>query len=108
MLNRLLREKQKMKYWYAKTKNGNEFSETGSKKWDEIQDEIIELALNIDGQRITLPPNMEKYVQAKTASADLNGNNVQIESRYISFKIGNSIIRVRVNETNGNVSIEVD
>jgi len=51
---------------------------------------------------------MDSYIQGKTASADLNGANIQIESRYIAFKLGNNTVRVRVNEKTQNISVEID
>ena len=50
---------------------------------------------------------MEYYNQAKTASSDLNGDNIKIESRYIEFGIRNSIVKVRVDEETNNISIEI-
>jgi len=97
-----------MRTWKATTKDGKTHLENNS-DWESIKKEVIALEFISNGHgNISLPPNMEEYIQAKTASADLNGNNVQIESRYISFKLGNNIVRVRVDETNGNVSVEVD
>ena len=51
---------------------------------------------------------MEEYIQAKTASVDLGGNNIEIESRYVGFSLGNNIVKVRVNEKTKNISIEVE
>jgi len=102
------RQGDKMKYWYAETKNGNEYNELDGTKWNEIKDDVIALRLHIDEQIVSLPPNMEKYHQAKTASSDFNGNNVTIESRYIGFCLGNNIVRIRVDEKGGNVSVEVE
>jgi len=94
--------------WKAKTKNGKEFSEIKS-NWSEIDEDITELMLVTDnGQSITLPKNMNKYIQAKTASASLGAKNIQIESRYIGFEIGSNIIRIRVNEKTKNISVEVE
>jgi hypothetical protein len=96
-------------YWQAKTKDGKIYSE-GCVEWSSIKDNVVGLSF-VDGvnwQTISLPPNMKEYFQAKTASADLAGKNFAIESRYIQCKIGNNIIRIRVNEFNGNVSVEVE
>ena len=96
-------------HWIAKLENGNIIGELGSRKWSEIENEVAELSLDIptNNQRITLPKGYE-YIQAKTASADLNGENAVIESRYVGFKLGNNIIRIRVDEKTQNISIEVD
>jgi len=95
-----------MKYWYVKTKYGI-ICEKDEVKWNEIND-IERLHLDNDGQIISLPENMEKYYQAKTASAMLGSNEITIESRFLAFKLGNNIIKVRVNEKTNNISIEVE
>ena len=94
--------------WVAKTKNGI-IGELGSQKWSDVENDIEELSLDIPAneQRITLPKGLE-YIQAKTASADLNGQNATIESRYIGFKLGNSIVKVRVDEKTNNISVEIE
>lgn len=99
-----------MAFWKAKTKDGKEMSELDGTKWVDIQDDVVELGMATnDGRFIFLPKNMEKYIQAKTASAELGGkNNVTIESRYIAFKLGNNTIRIRVNEKTNNISVEID
>ena len=97
-----------MAIWKAKTKNNKEVSELDS-SWTDIQDDIAELIMVTDShQIIKLPKNMEKYIQAKTASAELGTNVVEIESRYIGFKLGNNIVRIRVDEKTKNISVEVD
>ena len=60
------------------------------------------------GSIIKLPKNMSKYIQGKTASAELGSGNIQIESRYIAFKLGNNIVKVRVDEKTQNISIELE
>jgi len=107
-----------MTYWTGKTKDGREVNENNS-SWTDVKDELSELGfviedvkvpkmgLVIGGQRIDLPKNMPEYIQAKTASADMNGNNVQIESRYIGFcKDGTQII-LRVNEESNDITVEL-
>ena len=96
-----------MKYWIATTKDSNEITEK-EYEWQNIKNNIKELGLNNDGQIISLPKNMRNYTQAKTASADLGGGEIQIESRYISGELGNNIIKVRVDEKSNNISIEVE
>ena len=97
-----------MAMWKAITKDGNEINEL-THNWESIKNNIKELSLVTNDSRIIkLPPNREKYVQAKTASADLSGGkNVQIESRYIGFSLGNTIVKIRINESDNNISIEV-
>ena len=97
-----------MAFWKAETKDGKEFQE-GEVNWIEIEGDVVKLGMcTNDGRFIFLPQNMDKYVQAKTASADLNGNNMVIESRYIAFKTGNNMVRVRVDEKTNNISVEID
>jgi len=97
-----------MALWKGRTKDGKEVSELDD-KWIDVENDIAELLfITNDNQTITLPKNMEGYIQAKTASADIGQNNVQIESRYIGFKIGNNIVRIRVDEKTNNISVEVE
>jgi len=98
-----------MGFWKIRTKDGRELSELDGIKWKDIKDNISELIMSTnDGKFIFLPKNMPKYLQAKTASADLGGNgNVTIESRFIGFKYKDVTIVVRVNEKNNNITIEV-
>jgi len=96
-------------HWVAEMKNGNIVTELGSQKWSDIENEIEGLHLDIpeNNQRITLPKGYE-YIQAKTASADLNGENTTIESRYVAIKIGNNIVKIRVDEKTNNISVEIE
>lgn len=97
-----------MAIWKAKTKDGKEVSELDS-KWNDVENDISELILITNShQTIKLPKNMEKYIQAKTASAELGSNNVKIESRYIGFKLGNNIIKIRADEKTNNISVEIE
>lgn len=97
-----------MKKWTAVAKNGNILDESGSSKWTDIKNDIAALGFDNDGQIISLPKNMEKYIQAKTASADLSGGEAEIQSRSIGFYLGNNIVRVRIDEHSNNISIEID
>ena len=94
--------------WKIKTKDGKEFSELNT-QWNDVKDNIAEMVLiTKDGRTIYLPKNMEKYIQFKTASAEIGKNDVQIESRSIGFQLGNNIVKIRVNEKNGNIVIEAN
>jgi len=96
-----------MALWKARTKEGKEVSEL-EHKWNDIENDISELILITNShQTIKLPKNMEKYFQAKTASAELGADNIEIESRYIGFKLGNNTVIIRVNEKTNNISVEV-
>ena len=97
-----------MNYWVATLKDGKKITENEA-KWFDIKDQVMNLSLFLtDGIKLTLPKNMEEYIQAKTASANLDGSNIQIESRYIGFKLGNNTVRVRVSESTSNIEIEID
>ena len=94
--------------WQGKLKDGKFVNEIHY-AWSEVKEDIAQLEFLMNDNRvISLPKNMEKYIQAKSASADLGGNNIEIESRYIGFSLGNNIVKVRVNEKNKNISIEVE
>ena len=100
-----------MAFWKAKTKDGQECSELDGTKWVKIEKDVVELGMSTnDGRFIFLPKNMKKYIQAKTASANLGQgeNNIQIESRYIGFSLGNNIVRIRVDEKTNNISVEIE
>ena len=97
-----------MALWKARLKDGKEISELDS-SWTDVQDDVSELIMVTDShQVIKLPKNMEKYIQAKTASAELGSNNIQIESRYLGFKIGNNTVIIRVDEKTQNISVEIN
>ena len=95
-----------MKKWMATTKDFNEISEENY-EWKNVKNNIKSLKLDNNGQIISLPEG-RIYTQAKTASADLGDGNIQIESRYIAFELGNNTIKVRVDEKTNNISIEVE
>jgi len=95
-----------MKNWIIKT--NKETIIEGQKPWNEVKNDIKQLIFNNNGQKITLPENMDKYICAKTASADLGQNNVKIESRYIGCELGNIIIKVRIDEKTNDISIEIE
>jgi len=94
-------------YWYAKKKDGTTVTEL-THRWSEVKDDVISLGLNLGIQNILLPENMDEYVEAKTASVGMGGGEVQIESRYIGFRLGNSIVKVRASEDSKEISVEVD
>jgi len=97
------------RYWCGKTNNGGFVSEALGTKWADVCNDICELELNIEdkGISICLPKGLETYNQSKTASADIASGTVTIESRNIAFKIGNSIVTIRVEESTGNIKVEV-
>ena len=95
------------KLWKAKLKDGSIIEETEPSNWDAIKDQVSYLELNNNGQIISLPKNCEKYIQGKTASSNILNGECIIESRYIGLKIGNNIMKIRVNEKNNNISVEI-
>ena len=93
--------------WKVKTKDGKEVNEQNN-SWIEVKDNISELSLiTKDNKTISLPKNMESYVQFKSASANLGSSNINIESRTIGFKLGNNIVKIRVDEKTGNINLEI-
>ena len=49
---------------------------------------------------------MPEYIQGKTASANLNNGECQIESRFIGFVKNGLRIIVRIDEKSNNISLE--
>jgi len=93
--------------WKVKTKDGKEVSEQNN-SWVDVKDNISEICLiTKDNKTISLPKNMESYVQFKSASANLGSSNINIESRTIGFKLGNNIVKIRVDEKTGNINLEI-
>ena len=95
------------RYWEGVTKNGSRCSEKEQSSTIASELKSLSLILNDKNIKITLPDNLE-YVQAKTASADISNGICEIESRYIGFKLGSNIIKIRVNEKNSNISVELN
>ena len=94
--------------WKAKLKNNETINELMKEvKWDDIKKDVVSLCLiTKDKQIISLPDNMEEYYQGKSAVGDLGNGKITIISRYIAFRKGNIITRIRINEQNNNISIE--
>ena len=91
--------------WIAEMNNGTEIIE-GTLPWSDVRDDIVGLAFILDdGRRISLPRN-SKYIQAKTASANMETGDVEIESRYIGCEIGNNTVIIRINEKTNNITVE--
>jgi len=98
-----------MKKWIAKLKDGrviSENDETGSIKWDTINDEVSEIVFDNDGQMVILPSNVECYF-SKTASVAIGSDNIAIESRNLIMKVGNKEVIMRIDEQTNNIQIEV-
>ena len=95
------------KKWVAIGNNGIRYEE-GKDEWSKIRHDIQEISLVIGEQTISLPKGMDEYNQAKTARAVIGSNKVTIESRYISCSLGNNIMRIRVNESTSNITLEVE
>jgi hypothetical protein len=95
-----------MRFWFGKNKNGRLLQESEKIRWDAVSNTLSELYFSNNGQIISLPPNLD-YIQGKSASASLNGENFTVESRYIGFKKGNIIVKVRVDKSN-NIQIQIE
>ena len=94
-----------MKKWIAIKKDGNTISETET-NWENIKTETKSLQLINNEQIISLPENIDKFIQGKTASATFGSKNINIESRYIGFVFGNIEFKIRVDEKTNNISVE--
>jgi len=106
------------KFWRGYTKDGGIISEALGAKWDECKNEIVKLELVLlneivclkgesNEQIISLPKGMD-FIQGKTATGDFQTGKCEIESRYIGWKKGNSIVKIRVDEKTNNISLEID
>ena len=97
-----------MNYWAGKTKDGKEVNEH-THNWNQVEKDLVELKLVIPSKNISisLPPNMV-YAHFKSASATLGSNNITIDSRVIGLKIGNNIVKIRVDEKTNNISLEAN
>jgi hypothetical protein len=94
--------------WKAKLKDGKEVSELNT-KWNEVENDVTELMLiTKDNKTICLPRGLNKYVQSKTGSCEMNSNNIQIESRNLGFVLGSNIVKIKVNEKTGNINVEIE
>lgn len=96
-----------MTKWIAILNDNSEIKE-GEKQWNEIQNEVKYLYFDYNGQKVLPPKNCPPYHQATTASAPLGGGDITIESRYISYIVGNNTMRIRIDENSNKISIEVD
>lgn len=96
-----------MAIWKARLKDGREISELNS-KWEDVKDNIVDLLMITNSnQIISLPKNMDSYIQFKTASAEMSNGNIEIESRVIGYIQRNNIVKIRVNEKTNNISVEI-
>jgi len=91
-------------YWLGRQASGNHVSELHA-DWHDVKDSLVELSIIVVDQVIALPKN-QKYIQGKTASADLGSGKVEVLSRYVGFVSGNNIVKVRVYEKSKNITIE--
>jgi hypothetical protein len=98
-----------MRTWTAHLKDKGIVEENIEKpNWLQVQNQVSHLELNNNGQIITLPDNMEQYVQGKTASGDLISGKCQIESRYIGFYYKGVKITIRIDEKSNNISVGIN
>ena len=96
-----------MKKWVAKDQDNNLIDET-MVNWDKIKHSVKELWFDNNGQIISLPSDMSKYIQGKTASAIIGGNAITIESRFIGFVKDNIEFKIRVDEKNNKITTEIN
>ena len=98
------------KFWRGYTKDGGIISEALGAKWDECKNEVVRLELVLmegDQEQVINLPKGYELIQGKTAIGDLSTGKCDIESRYIAIKLGNNIVRIRVNEKTNNISLEI-
>ena len=97
-----------MKFWKAQLKDKTIVTEGDQgKTWDNIKKDVVALEFNNDGQVIKLPDNAESYIQGKSATGNLATGACSILSRYIGVQVGNSIVKIRINETTNHISVEL-
>lgn len=95
-----------MTHWIARLKNGEIINENDN-EWPKNGENVVQVLLSLNnGKTISTPIGMDKYLQAKTASANLNGSSITIESRYIGYIYRNILTRIRVDESNDNITLE--
>ena len=98
-----------MREWFATTK-GNKSSSLISESsinWGNVTEEIKTLSFDNNGQIISLPENVDKFIQGKTASSFVGSKNVELESRYIGFIYKNIEFKIRIDEKTNNITVEV-
>jgi hypothetical protein len=99
-----------MKQWEATKQDDTKINESQI-NWanvSNVKEKLKSLSFNNNGQIITLPDNMEEYIQGKSASSFIGSDNINIESRFVGFKYGNIIVKIRIDEKTNNISIEVN
>lgn len=94
------------KKWIAILKDNSVVKE-GDKPWHEIKDNISYLYMENNGQYIYPPKNAEHYEQSKTASATFGSNSINIESRNLTAKYGNTIMSIRISEKDNSILMEM-
>lgn len=96
--------------WIAKTKQGNVVFEgrSNTPKWKDLKSEVVNLGMVWRGVEYWLPSDGTDFQTATTASCSINGGNAVIESRWISCKVGNVIIRLRFYEKAMKVVVETE
>jgi len=96
------------RYWTGITKDDKFATEAQGANWNDIVKDLKSLSMTVEDKniKIHLPDNME-YIQAKTCGADMLTGKCSIESRYIGFKLENKKIIIRVDESTGDINIEL-
>ena len=96
-----------MNYWLGTTKDGQKVSEK-IENWVNIKENLSSLSMFIQNKNITikLPDNME-YIHAKSCEGSIGADNCEIKSRYIGFKLGNNVVKIRVHDSTSEISVEV-
>jgi hypothetical protein len=92
--------------WIATLKDGRKVSSSSS-KWGDIKDEVISLGYTHRGILHSLPSGQTGYFFFNSASANINGGRINVESRVIGCTLSNkTIISMRFHEGSGDVVVE--
>jgi len=95
--------------WFAGLADGL-FLKEGEDDWDDVVEQmgkVVTVGLVKDGRIFSLPPGHREYIQAKSATAVLGSNEVQVLSRYVGYRQGSQVIRIRVMEDTNDVTLEI-
>ena len=95
------------RYWQGTKENGEIVNEKNN-NWEEIKNDLKNFQLVMEDKDIMINlPRGLRYSQSKTASVDFSGNHFSIESRNVSFELGNNTVTIKVSENNNNINVEL-
>jgi hypothetical protein len=93
--------------WEAILTDGSIVNETNC-RWIEVKARIVELRFRDGAKTYILPRGMDEYLQAKSASAPLGQPDAQaqVESRWIGFRKGSHLVRLRFFDRQDRILLE--